>query len=74
VPVILDINDVWPYQLTHILGFHEESMPYRLLDLFGKFSYRHASRVTVISPGYVSVLKAQGGAVRQDQGDPKLVP
>jgi len=57
-PVVCDVNDLWPDTIFATGMLHDRSR--RLLDRFCRFVYRHADRVTVVSPGFRQTLIARG--------------
>ena len=60
IPFVIDINDIWPHQLSNIRGFRRTSLAYKLVDLLCRIAYRQASGINAISSGYIPVLQAQG--------------
>ena len=60
-PVVYDVNDLWPDTVvsTGMLG---GGLAFRLLGRFCRFVYRHADRVTVVTPGFRRTLIERGVA------------
>jgi len=60
-PVVYDVNDLWPDTVvsTGMLG---SGLAFRLLGRFCRFVYRHADRVTVVTPGFRRTLIERGVA------------
>jgi glycosyltransferase involved in cell wall biosynthesis len=54
-PVVQNIDDLWPEAL-YDLGMNSKSLPAKLGEFVAKVTYRFASAITPISPGYVKVL------------------
>ena len=58
-PVVYDVNDLWPDTIFST-GMLSGGLARRLLDRFCGFLYRHADRVTVVTPGFRRTLIERG--------------
>jgi glycosyltransferase involved in cell wall biosynthesis len=54
-PVVQNVDDLWPEAL-YDLGMNSKSLLAKLGEFVAKVTYRFASAITPISPGYVKVL------------------
>jgi len=59
VPFVLDIQDLWPDTLT-ATGMVGPGRALRLMGAAMAFIYRHAARITVLSPGFRRILIERG--------------
>jgi glycosyltransferase involved in cell wall biosynthesis len=59
-PVVQNVDDLWPEAL-YDLGMDSKSLSAKLGELVAKITYRLASFITPISPGYVRVLTKKYG-------------
>lgn len=61
-PICLLIQDLWPDSVTGsgMLEGRLSRLVERALSAYARFSYRHAARIGVISPGVVEILEERG--------------
>ena len=59
VPYILDIQDLWPESVTSS-GMLKIPGGGKIIDLLCRITYRYASKIIVLSPGYKSRLEMRG--------------
>lgn len=61
IPFVYDIQDLWPDTLT-ATGMFNGRVGLRLVNWWCNWTYRQASMITVISPGFQQALVARGVA------------
>jgi len=59
VPFLLEIQDLWPDTLG-ATGMVNSRFLLRMVDRWCKWTYRHASRIVVLSPGFKELLVSRG--------------
>ena len=59
IPFVFNIHDMWP-ETVAATGILNEGRIVRLLERLGRFIYRTAAEVTVVSPGFRRLLIAKG--------------
>ena len=59
IPFVFNIHDMWP-ETVAATGILHEGRIVRLLERLGRFIYRTAAAVTVVSPGFRRLLIAKG--------------
>ena len=59
VPVLLEIQDLWPDTLG-ATGMMNNRLLLKVVDRWCKWTYRHASRIVVLSPGFKEMLVSRG--------------
>lgn len=64
IPIIYDIQDLWPDTLE-ATGMVNNKKILWLVDKWCRFTYNHANRITVLSPGFKKILINRG--VPQDK-------
>ena len=57
--LVVEIQDMWPETLQ-ATGFIENKLILKIIDLIGKFQYRVASAITVISEGFKRNIEQKG--------------
>ncbi|MEK6282923.1 MAG: glycosyltransferase family 4 protein [Acidobacteriota bacterium] len=58
--LVLDVRDLWPDELTSYGGFHEGSIPVRVLRVVEQWAYRNADRIAATTPAIIEVLVERG--------------
>ena len=59
IPIIYDIQDLWPDTLG-ATGMVNNKKILWLVDKWCRFTYNHANRITVLSPGFKKILISRG--------------
>lgn len=58
-PLVVEIQDMWPETLQ-ATGFVDNKLILKIIDLLGKFQYKVASAITVISEGFKNNIESKG--------------